>query len=112
MKIGIDARFLGPKGTGLGRYVQELIANLEILDKKNEYIIYSMRRSLKDLGIENNNLRYRSIPDLFKYRHQWMGSWVSWYYSGIAAQLLIDRPDVFLSPYLVLPWYCSCPKIT
>ena len=39
MKIAIDARFLGPKGTGLGTYTQKLIENLEKIDQKNEYII-------------------------------------------------------------------------
>ena len=29
MRIGIDARFYGPTGKGIGRYTQELIANLE-----------------------------------------------------------------------------------
>jgi len=29
MKIGIDARFYGPTGKGIGRYTQELIKNLE-----------------------------------------------------------------------------------
>ncbi len=40
MKIGIDARFFGPVGKGLGRYVERLIENLEKIDFKNEYIIF------------------------------------------------------------------------
>lgn len=40
MKIGIDARFLGPIGKGLGRYVERLVEYLEKLDKENEYIIF------------------------------------------------------------------------
>lgn len=40
MKIGIDARFFGPVGKGLGRYVERLIENLEKIDSKNEYIIF------------------------------------------------------------------------
>ena len=32
MRIGIDARFLGPGGTGIGRYTQKLIENLEKID--------------------------------------------------------------------------------
>jgi glycosyltransferase involved in cell wall biosynthesis len=40
MRIGIDARFLGPKGKGLGRYTQKLIENLEKIDSQNQYVIF------------------------------------------------------------------------
>ena len=40
MIIGIDARFYGPKGKGLGRYTQKLIENLEKIDSENEYMIF------------------------------------------------------------------------
>lgn len=40
MRIGIDARFLGPEGTGIGRYVDRLIENLESLDRNNYYVIF------------------------------------------------------------------------
>ncbi len=40
MKIGIDARFFGPVGKGLGRYVERLVENLEKIDQTNEYIIF------------------------------------------------------------------------
>lgn len=40
MRIGIDARFYGPKAKGLGRYTQELIEQLALLDDKNEYFIF------------------------------------------------------------------------
>ncbi len=44
MKIGIDARFYGPLGKGLGRYTQKLIENLEKIsgaeaNPKNQYFI-------------------------------------------------------------------------
>lgn len=40
MRIGIDARFYGPLGKGLGRYTQKLITSLEEIDSTNEYIIF------------------------------------------------------------------------
>ena len=40
MRIGIDARFYGPKDTGIGRYVQNLTLNLGKIDKVNQYIIF------------------------------------------------------------------------
>jgi len=40
MNIGIDARFVGPQGTGLGKYTEKLVENLVALDKKNTYKIF------------------------------------------------------------------------
>ncbi|MFH2062797.1 MAG: glycosyltransferase family 1 protein [bacterium] len=40
MKIGIDARFYGTASKGLGRYVSELIAELEKIDDRNEYVVF------------------------------------------------------------------------
>lgn len=40
MRIGIDARMLGPQCGGLGRYVEQLVIGLEQLDRKNEYIVF------------------------------------------------------------------------
>lgn len=47
MKIGIDARFFGPKDKGFGRYTQQLVENLEKLDPPigetsttNQYFIF------------------------------------------------------------------------
>jgi len=57
MRIGIDARFLGPEGTGLGRYVQELILHLEDLDKKNEYVIFLRRQNFDFYKAKNKNFK-------------------------------------------------------
>ncbi|MBI4435155.1 glycosyltransferase, partial [Candidatus Uhrbacteria bacterium] len=42
MRIGIDARMLGPNvgGGGLGRYVEELVHELGQLDHKNRYVLF------------------------------------------------------------------------
>ncbi len=39
MKIVIDGRFLGPEGLGIGKYVEQLLSNLEKIDNKNEYSV-------------------------------------------------------------------------
>ncbi|MEI6378513.1 MAG: glycosyltransferase family 1 protein [Candidatus Falkowbacteria bacterium] len=38
--IGIDARFYGPVGKGLGRYAQEVIDRLLVLDQTNHYVVF------------------------------------------------------------------------
>ena len=42
-KIGIDARFYGPTGKGLGRYAQKLVEYLEMVDggnKERQYVVF------------------------------------------------------------------------
>jgi glycosyltransferase involved in cell wall biosynthesis len=58
MRIGIDARFLGPKGTGIGRYSQELVLELEKIDRKNEYVVF--------LKKDNFDLYQPSAPNFRK----------------------------------------------
>jgi len=48
MRIGIDARFFGPKGKGLGRYTQKLVENLEKIDRDNQYVIFLRRENWED----------------------------------------------------------------
>lgn len=57
MRIGIDARFYGPFGKGLGRYTQKLIENLEQIDKKNEYFIFLRKENFEDYAPKNANFK-------------------------------------------------------
>lgn len=45
MRIGIDARFYGTLGKGLGRYTEKLIEHLERIDQDNEYVIFLRREN-------------------------------------------------------------------
>ncbi|NQV11753.1 glycosyltransferase family 4 protein [Candidatus Uhrbacteria bacterium] len=49
MRIGIDARMYGPKvgGAGIGRYVEQLILNLQKLDDDNEYVVFLKKENFK-----------------------------------------------------------------
>lgn len=40
MRIGLDARMLGPQQGGLGRYVEQLVWQLMALDRETEYILF------------------------------------------------------------------------
>jgi len=40
MKIGIDARMLGPQCGGLGRYVEQLVFHLQKIDQENQYFLF------------------------------------------------------------------------
>ena len=66
MKIGIDARLWGPSNGGLGRYVAELVAALQILDRKHEYVIFLRRNNFSacplDLAAPNFTKVVADIP--------------------------------------------------
>ena len=55
MRIGIDARFIGPEGTGLGVYTQNLVENLQDLDKKNQYIVFLNQSNWELLRLKSEN---------------------------------------------------------
>ncbi len=48
MRIGIDARFYGASGKGLGRYVSELIGRLEAIDRDNDYVVFLRRANFDE----------------------------------------------------------------
>jgi glycosyltransferase involved in cell wall biosynthesis len=57
-RIGIDARFYGPLGKGLGRYTQEIVDRIIATDQTNEYVIF--------LGPDNFNELQTSSPRVKK----------------------------------------------
>ncbi len=57
MRIGIDARFYGSVGKGLGRYAQKLIENLERVDKKNQYFVFLLKENFEEFQPKNKNFK-------------------------------------------------------
>jgi len=57
MRIGIDARFFGPIGKGLGRYTQKLIENLEKIDQENDYYVFLRRENFDEYTPKNKNFK-------------------------------------------------------
>lgn len=58
-RIGIDARFFGPIGKGLGRYTQKLIENLEKSDNQNDYFIFLKKENFDEY--EPKNKRFQKV---------------------------------------------------
>ena len=48
--IGIDCRLWGTKHTGIGRYTQKLVENLQKIGDNNEYIIFCRSEDYDDIG--------------------------------------------------------------
>lgn len=57
MRIGIDARFYGPRQKGLGRYIQKLIEGLENTDSANQYFIFLRKQNWEAYRSENKNFK-------------------------------------------------------
>lgn len=57
MKIGIDARFFGLGGKGLGRYTQKLIEHLETIDGENQYVVFLRRENFEQYQPYNKNFK-------------------------------------------------------
>ena len=57
MKIGIDARFYGSIGKGLGRYTQKLIQHLEQIDSENQYVVFLRKENFDDYQPFNKNFQ-------------------------------------------------------
>ncbi len=53
-KIGIDARIWGVKHAGLGRYVENLVLNLQKLDTINEYVIFCRKEDCETIPVSKN----------------------------------------------------------
>ncbi|MBI1908385.1 glycosyltransferase family 4 protein [Candidatus Uhrbacteria bacterium] len=63
MRIGIDARFYGPRvgGGGLGRYVAELVTHLQALDRTNSYVLFLRKENFHECAITNPNFQKRLV---------------------------------------------------
>ena len=63
MRIGIDARFYGPRvgGGGLGRYTAELVTALQEGDKENEYVLFLRKENFHECAITNGNFTKRMV---------------------------------------------------
>lgn len=57
MRIGIDARFIGPEGTGLGVYTQNLIENLQKIDKRNRYFIFLKKNNWDYIKLQSKDFQ-------------------------------------------------------
>jgi glycosyltransferase involved in cell wall biosynthesis len=63
MKIGIDARFWDQ--TGVGRYTRNLVKNLQLIDKKNNYVLFirtvDKQSVIKEIKNKNFKITYADI---------------------------------------------------
>lgn len=101
MKIIIDARFFGAE-TGIGRYVKELVENLEKVDNANQYVIFLRKKNWNEYAPKNQNFAKR-LADL------------GWY--TLKEQLFLgryvdaERADLCHFPHFNIPFFCGTPYV-
>ena len=101
MKIGIDARLYGAE-TGLGRYTENLIRNLEAIDSENDYVVFlSPAKFASYRPAKKNFTRAIAKSRWYTFREQ------------LEMPRLINQSKVDLMhfPHFNVPLLCSVPFI-
>ena len=101
MRIGVDTRSLSEPISGIGRYTLSLL-ELMVLDKSNEWVLYSHRPILhKHLNMKNVTVRTLSLP-------KWVrGIYMPWSQLILPYWAKQDDIDIFWSPAHRLPIFLS-----
>lgn len=103
MRIGIDARFYGSIGKGLGRYTSELIANLERIDDGNEYVVF-LRRSNFGSYVPKNPRFTKVLAEFpwYTWREQLLYPfWLRSFRLDLMHFLHFNVPFLYRRPYVV-----------
>jgi len=93
-RIGIDARFYGPIGKGLGRYTQEIVDNVIKIDIESEYVIFLRKENYDEFICDGKRVK-KVLAD------------VRWY--SLAEQILMpyyllkDNLDLVHFPHFNIP---------
>jgi len=96
-RIGIDARFYGPIGKGLGRYTQEIVDNIIKLDQKNKYVIFLRKENFYDFKCDGIRIK-KVLAD------------IRWY--GLSEQIIFpfyifrEKLNLMHFPHFNVPIFC------
>jgi glycosyltransferase involved in cell wall biosynthesis len=103
MRIAIDARMYGLEHAGIGRYIINLIDQIEKLDKQNDYFILLRKRYF--LSLKFKSLKFKKI--LADYPHYSLCE-----QTLLPLQLIKLHPDVVHFPSFNIPLLYFGRKIT
>lgn len=104
MRIGIDARFFGPRvgGGGLGRYVAELVQALARLDRTNHYVVFLKKDNFADFVPPAPNWEKRLVD-------------VHWYTAAeqlvMPREIALAKVDIMHFPHWNVPLRCPVPFV-
>ncbi len=93
MNIGIDARGLWEKKSGIGIYIEQVIKELNEKDQENKYILYSTKDIVLDYKLNEN----------FEVKKNIKGIGSLWFYFKLPKILKEDNIDVYWGTQHLLP---------
>ncbi|OGU42597.1 MAG: hypothetical protein A2058_07750 [Ignavibacteria bacterium GWA2_36_19] len=96
MNIGIDARLLERKMTGIGRFLTLILKKLPEIDKENKYFLFSYN------PIDFNNTFYTNIPTIDSFLPQKLFSPI-WNNFILPLYLKKNKMDLFFSVNQIIP---------
>ncbi len=96
MNIGIDARLLGEKITGITRYLINVLHYLPQFDSKNKYSLFSYDKTKFDNKFYEHHIVQRTkLPRQLR-EHLWL--------NFSLPKLLVEKNiDLFFTPYILVP---------
>lgn len=102
MRIGIDARMYGPKQGGLGRYIEQLILNLEKIDSVNEYVIFLRHENWEEYTPSAPNF-HKQLADI---------KWYGWSEQIFLPQIFkTEEVDLMHFPHWNVPFFYRRPFV-
>jgi len=100
--IGVDARFYGPVGKGLGRYTQEIVDNLIKIDTDHNYVIFLSRHNFDSFVCDGSRIK-KVLADV---------TWYSWAEQFVLPKLIRQHQiDLMHFPHFNVPIFCSVKYI-
>jgi len=101
MRVGINARYLGPNKTGVGRYLSNLLQAWTLKPRGHEFYLYVSTEQLDSMDrkiVARSPFTLRRVPRPFKTH-----SFQLWYLWAMPRALIQDDIDFFFSPDYFLP---------
>lgn len=94
LRIAIDARMYGLEHAGIGRYILNLVNQIEKIDKKNEYFIFLRKKYYQKLRFKSKRFK-KVLVDIphYSFKEQIV----------LPLQLIKLRPDLVHFPHFNVP---------
>lgn len=103
MRIGIDARLLGEKITGITRYLINVLKYLPLYDTRNNYSLFTYNETKFDEKFyEHHIVRQSRLPRQLR-EHLWLNF-------SLPKILIENKIDIFFTPYVLVPLKKSSTK--
>jgi glycosyltransferase involved in cell wall biosynthesis len=108
-RIGVNALYLIPGGVGGTEiYLRRLLAALALLDRENEYFVFTNLETGKDLVPEQPNVHWKPQAVRARFRP----GRILWEQIILPFAVFRTRIDVLFNPGFTAPLMAPCPSVT